>query len=108
MNSIMYPLLLADFSTEWSEWSSGFGPEQRFVLSIVGIGCATGIILGLAGIISGTMGSVHRRRIEADMKRDMLERGMSAEEIAKIIETAPQPEDATERWIASWARCKKK
>jgi hypothetical protein len=107
MNSITFPFLLADLSAEWAEWSSGFEPEQRFVLLIVGIGCVTGIILGLAGILSGTMSSVHRRRIEADMKRDMLERGMSADEIAKIIEAASPPEDATQRWIASWAKCKK-
>jgi len=107
MNWITYPLLLADLSTEWTEWSSGFEPDQRFILSIVGIGCATGVILGLAGIISGTMSSVHRRRIETEMKRDLVERGMSADEITKIIESASPPEDATQRWIASWAKCKK-
>ncbi len=107
MNSIMFPLLLADLSTEWTEWSSSFEPDQRFVVLIVGIGCVTGIILGLAGILSGTVGSVHRRRIEADMKREMVERGMSADEIAKVIEAASPPEDATQRWIASWAKCKK-
>jgi hypothetical protein len=40
------------------------------------------------------------------MKRDMIERGMSAEEITKIIESASPPEDATERWSASWGKKK--
>jgi hypothetical protein len=41
------------------------------------------------------------------MKRDMIERGMSADEITKVIEAAMPPEDATQRWIASWAKkCK--
>jgi hypothetical protein len=44
--------------------------------------------------------------VEAEMKRDMIERGMSADEIAKIIEAASPPEDGTQRWIASWARKK--
>ena len=95
-------------SDRWTEVFFGLDPEQRFVLLIVGIGCATGIILGLAGIISGTMSSVHRRRIEADMKREMLDRGMSADEITKIIEAASPPEDATQRWIASWAKKSKR
>jgi hypothetical protein len=107
MNSIMYPLLLADLSTEWTEWSSGFESDQRFVIVLVLVGCATGLVLGLAGIISGTVSSVHRRRVETEMKRDLVERGMSADEVAKVIECATPPEDATERWIASWA-CKNK
>jgi hypothetical protein len=37
----------------------------------------------------------------------MVERRMSAEEIAKVIECAPPLEDATERWIASWGDQKK-
>jgi hypothetical protein len=41
-----------------------------------------------------------------ELKRDMIDRGMSAEEIAKIIESATPPEDATQRLIASWARKK--
>jgi hypothetical protein len=36
----------------------------------------------------------------------MLDRGMSADEIAKIIESAMPPEDACERVIASWAKKK--
>jgi hypothetical protein len=41
-----------------------------------------------------------------DLKRDMIERGMSADEIAKVIESATPPDDATQRWIASWAKKK--
>ena len=40
------------------------------------------------------------------MKREMIERGMSADEITKVIEAAMPPEDATQRWIASWAKKK--
>jgi hypothetical protein len=80
--------------------------EHRFVLLIVGIGCGTGIILGTLGIISGAITSVVRRRAEMDLKREMIERGMSAEEIAKVIESATPPEDATQRLIASWAKKK--
>jgi hypothetical protein len=90
------------FSTLLSDMEA----EHRFVLLIVGIGCGTGIILGTLGIISGAITSVVRRRAEMELKRDMIDRGMSAEEIAKVIESATPPEDATQRLIASWARKK--
>jgi hypothetical protein len=90
----------------WSNALSGIEAEHRFVLLIVSIGCATGIILGTFGIISGAITSIYRRRAEMDLKREMIERGMSAEEITKVIEAATPPDDATERWIASWAKKK--
>jgi len=86
----------------------GLGAEERFVVLLVAIGCGTVAIIALTAILSNVIGSVHRRNVEYELKRDMLDRGMTAEEIAQVIETAPQPEDGIERWIASWGRCKKK
>jgi hypothetical protein len=83
-----------------------FSSDQWFVLALVVIGCATGVLISLAGISASVINAVHRRRIEESLKQDMLDRGMSAEEIVKVIESAAPPEDATGRWIASW--CKKK
>jgi hypothetical protein len=96
--------LLADW------WTSTFGnlePNQRFALVVVVVGCATGVICTLVVFIASTINSIHHRRVEASMKREMIERGMSADEITKIIEAAMPPEDATQRWIASWAKSKK-
>ena len=70
------------------------------------IGCVVILIISLTSIISNTVNSMHRRRVEEELKQDMLDRGMSADDITKIIEAAPQPENAAERWVASW--CKKK
>src|SRR6187431_3359171 len=93
--------LLADWATSAL---SDLDPSKRFALIVVVVGCATGVICTLVGSISSTVNSIHRRRIEADMKREMIERGMSADEITKIIEAAAPPEDGTARWIASWAK----
>ena len=41
-----------------------------------------------------------------DLKREMIDRGMSADEISKVVESTTPPEDATQRLIASWARKK--
>jgi hypothetical protein len=108
MNQLLFhdALLAFQDASWWSTAMDGIDAEKRFVLFIVGIGCGTGIILGTLGILSGAITSVHRRRAEMDLKRDMIDRGMSAEEIAKVIESATPPEDATQRLIASWARKK--
>jgi hypothetical protein len=105
MNVLWNNLLLADWATDMV---SGMDPGQRLGLLAIAIGCGTGIILGLAGIIYSAFDSVHRRRMEIGLKRDMIERGMTVDEIVKVVECAPPLEDATQRWIASWADRNKK
>ncbi len=95
--------VLADWATSFL---SELNPNNRFALIVVVVGCATGVICTLVVFISSTINSIHHRRVETDMKREMIERGMSADEITKVIEAAMPPEDATQRWIASWAKRK--
>jgi hypothetical protein len=97
-------LLLGDWATSAL---SELDPGQRFSLIVIVVGCAAGVLCTLVTSISRTINSIHHRRMEAEMKRDMIERGMSADEITKIIEAAMPPEDATQRWIASWAKRKR-
>src|SRR5437870_13553781 len=89
--------LLANWFTDMY---SGLMPDNRFALLVVLVGCGTGVVCTLAVFISGTITAIHQNRVQSDLKREMIERGMSADEIAKIIEAAP-PEDAAQRWIAS-------
>ena len=93
--------MLADWATSAL---SELDPSKRFALIVVVVGCATGVICTLVVSITGTINSIHHRRVETDLKREMIERGMSADEISKVIEAAMPPEDATQRWIASWAK----
>jgi hypothetical protein len=102
----MCPVAMISVSGAFSDLLTNISPEQRFIVVIVTIGCILGGILGLVGIISKTVGSIHRHRAEMDLKREMIDRGMSADDIAKIIESAAPPEDATQRLIASWAKPK--
>ena len=102
MNAWLCDMTLA---ADW--WTNTFGdldPSKRFALIVVVVGCATGVICTLLGCTSSTINSIHHRRVEADMKREMIDRGMIADEITKVIEAAMPPEDATQRWIASWAK----
>ena len=99
-------LLLASPSDPWADTFFGLDSAQRFVALLTITGCASGVVVGVIGILSSAFSGVHRRRIEAELKRDMLDRGMSADEVVKVIEAATPPEDATQRWIASWCRKK--
>ena len=96
--------LVAQVSNGWMSWLSELKPDERFALLVVAIGCATGVFCTIVVFVSSTINSIHRRRLEVEMKREMIERGMTADEITKIIEAASPPEDGTQRWIASWAR----
>jgi len=101
-------LMAAERSDPWTRDFLGLDANQRFVVVLTALGCATGVIISLAGIAYSWIDGANRRRIEAELKRDMLDRGMSADEVAKVIEAAPPPEDATARWIDSWCKSRKK
>ena len=86
----------------------GFRSDERFVLIIVGIVFATGLIIITIGIIAGVINSIQKRNALIDLKREMLDRGMSAEEIQQVIQASPLPSDAIGRRIATWGDRHKK
>lgn len=47
-------------------------------------------IVGIVGIISLTVCRVHKNRLEDTLKRELLDRGMTAEEIATVINSGQQ------------------
>src|SRR5712675_1442247 len=100
-----FPFVLAEASPptvdQWTATFFGLDPEKRFVLMIIGIGCATGILIALPSVVLNLVGNIQRHRMNTEFKREMLDRGMSADEIAKVIESAPLPEDGFGRWVAS-------
>lgn len=102
MNEMM--LLAQSVNDRWAEVFFGLDQNQRFVILIVAIGCVTGVICTVVGCATGAISSLQRQRLDAEMKREMLDRGMSAEEIAQVIESK-QPKDFLEHWAAS---CRKK
>jgi hypothetical protein len=83
----------------------GLDPDKRFVLMIVGIGCVMAAVIATIGILSGVADQMHRRRMEADMKRELLDRGLNVDEVVKIIRAAP--ETGVSRWFSSWGKCDK-
>jgi hypothetical protein len=62
-----------------------FSPAQVLALLIVAMGVAFLILVSLAGIIVPAWANVHKARLETALKQQMLERGMSAEEIVSVL-----------------------
>jgi hypothetical protein len=113
MSALLHlPSLLADTAAQagdpWAATFFGLDPEKRFVLMIIGIGCATGILIALPSVVLNLVGNIQRHRLNMEFKREMLDRGMTADEISKVIESAPLPEDGLGRWMAGWGKCQHK
>ncbi len=84
----------------------GLDSEQIFWLLMAAIGAVALISFFLVLILPEMYSSIQRHRAEMDLKREMVERGMSADEIIKVIEAAPPLEGGMQRWLASWGKKK--
>ena len=102
--SNFYPLL-AQATDRWADTFFGLDAEKRFVLMIIAIGCATGVVCTVVGCVSGAASSMHRHRLDHELKQDLLDRGMTAEEVARVVESS-QPKDFLDRWAASCGKKK--
>ena len=69
-----------------------FSSSQVVALAIVGMGVGFLVLVSLAGIIVPAWASISRLRMETGLKQQMIERGMSTEEILSILSG---PERAT-------------
>jgi hypothetical protein len=75
-------------SSSWTSFFMDIAPEQRWLLLVITIGCLVGLITTVAAIVMSSLRSIYKQRTETDLKRELVERGMSADEIAKIIQAA--------------------
>jgi Na+-transporting NADH:ubiquinone oxidoreductase subunit NqrC len=104
------PLLLAQETVvrtdEWTGSFFGLDQEQRFILLILTIISFTLISIVISSIIATVYSGMHRRQAELELKQEMLDRDMSAEEIAEVIKAAPI-EDLASRWVEGWKQKRK-
>ena len=91
--------------TESTGFLSGFDEDHRFVLTIIIIGCVTVGTIALTGVAAGVWSSVRQKQIEADLKQDMLDRGMTADEIEQVV--SARPKEGLDHWMEVWAKKKK-
>jgi hypothetical protein len=80
----------------WNDLAIG---EEQFVIVLTVIGCSTGLLIVLSSVFAGVWSSVKHKQLEIELKQDMLDRGMSAEEIEQVIEATPK--EGIDSWIAS-------
>ena len=101
MSNFLLPLAQTD---EWANSFLGLDSDERFVILLVALGCSTGLLITLGCVFAGVWNSVKLKQIESELKQDMLDRGMSADEIEKVIEA--KPKEGIDRWIDSWKKSK--
>ena len=88
-----------------SSWVSDFSTDQRFVIVLVLIGCATLVAAVTAIAVATAWESVRSRESRLELTRDLLDQGKSADEIERIV----NPSDGFTRSLESWfgGRCRK-
>lgn len=86
-------------------WFYDLLPAQRFVLLLSVLGCVTIALVTTVCVVCAAVQSSHRDRAEADLKREMLDRGMTAEDIARVIESKT-PESFLDRWASNQGKKK--
>lgn len=106
------PLLIAQVSEArpdpWADEMFGLDPSMRFSLLVIAIGCLTGVVITLACVIAVTMSKAQQRRVETELKREMLDRGMSADEVAKVINASAAEEPPSQLgWLFGSPFCRK-
>ena len=71
---------------DFGSWMSAIQPDERFALCVVAIIFGVTLAVFTIGIVSLTVRSIHRSRVETSLKRELLDRGLSVDEIAKIVQ----------------------
>jgi hypothetical protein len=74
----------------------GLDSEGRSLL----VAMILGSIIGIVAIIASSVNKIHRRNADTALKQDMLERGLSADEIERVL-AAKSPEPGCKRRLSA-------
>ena len=99
MSKMLLPLAQSDV---WADSFFGLEHDQRFVVLLTLIGCTTAVLITLGAVFAGVWHSIKDKQIEAELKQEMLDRGLNATEIEQVIEAKPR--EGLDRWIHSWGK----
>jgi hypothetical protein len=75
--------------TNFVEWMNALGPGERVPLLFIGSILGVFALVFTVTIISIIVYGMHKNRLADALKRELMERGMSAEEIATVISAKP-------------------
>jgi hypothetical protein len=68
------------------EWLAALGSGERTGLTVMGIAA----FVFMVWMVLVTIYKIHGNRLEDALKRELLDRGMTAEEIATVVRAHPQ------------------
>jgi hypothetical protein len=71
------------------EWINSLGPGERLPVLIVGLILGIFALIFIVTVVAGTVYKMHKNRLETALKRELLEQGMSAEEIVSVVRAKP-------------------
>jgi hypothetical protein len=86
---------------EVSQVASFFSPAQMLALLCVAMGIGFLVVVSLAGIIAPVWTNVAKHRIDIGLKQKLVDRGMSAEEILKVLSVTRAAQTAVDYPCAS-------
>ncbi len=79
------PTTLLPIATTFGEFWEGIPSPDRPLVLLITLLIVASLVMGVAASAARVVNTVHRRRVEADLKQDMLDRGMSVDEIERMI-----------------------
>jgi hypothetical protein len=76
------------------EWLAPIDADERFALCVAAITVGLTALVVIIAVAAHTLSRIHRARLEHTFKRELLERGLTADEIAQIVEAT-----AARKWL---------
>jgi hypothetical protein len=73
------------------EWLAPIDADSRFALCVVMVVMGLAALVLIVSIVARTVSMIQRARLEDALKRELLDRGMSANEIAQVVEASAGP-----------------
>ena len=81
-------------TVDLSSFVEGLDSEGRTLV----VALILGTVVGISGIIASVINRIHRRNAEMAIKQDMLERGLSVDEIERVL-AAKSADLDRRRWL---------
>lgn len=80
--------MATDPSNFW-QWMSAINPHERMPVVVTMYSVGAAVLVLIAAMVAMTVYKIHRNRLTDALKRELLERGMSAADIVEVVRATP-------------------